>query len=173
MADLEPGTAIARTAEGARLREAVAFFVIAMIRADGVVEETELDAARATMARCILFAENSVEEDRALLRLAETALLADPVASAAHHAPALSGSPWRYTALAIMTDIMMADGAMDAHELRLLTEVAGQFGIDRQEVEVMVDNVNTDGLEDLITGANPDAMAGLWSMRGHDRPAEE
>jgi len=37
----------------------------------------------------------------------------------------------------------------------------------------MVDNVNTDGLEDLITGANPDAMAGLWSMRGHDRPAEE
>jgi len=155
----------------ADLREAVAFFVIAMIRADGIVEETELDAARATLARCILFSEQSVEEDRALLRRMEGALVSDAGASAARYGPVLAVSPWRHTTLAIMATIMASDGCVDAHELTLIREVARQFGITEGEIQVIIDNIDTQALEDLITGDRPDAIDGLYSVRpGGARP---
>lgn len=142
--------------EGA-LREAVAYAVMAMVLADGRAEPAEIDHARAALARCRLFADNEVEEDRRLLDSVERQVREDGARHAARHADILAGSPWRYAAVAIMADIMAADGTMTDEEIAMIREAAQVFGIAETQAMAILRHVGTDAIEDLITGENLDA----------------
>jgi len=158
--------------DGDLLREAVAFCVVSMIRADGRTEPAERDHARAALARCILFAESSVEADRALLDRMDGLVERDPDGAAAHYGAVLRDSPWRYTALAIMADIMASDGQLADAEFAVLANAAAIFDATEHDLEAVVENVKTEALEDLITGENLDAIHGLIAMRHADPPAD-
>lgn len=140
------------------VREALAYAVMAMVLADGQPDPAELDHARGALARCRLFASNEVEEDRRLLEMVERQVRDDPAGHAARHAEVLRGSPWRYAALAIMADIMTADGTMNREEVSLIQDAGREFGVAEAEVMAIVQHVGTDALEDLITGENLDAI---------------
>ncbi|MEO1773326.1 MAG: TerB family tellurite resistance protein [Pseudomonadota bacterium] len=143
------------------LREALAFAVMAMILVDGQADPAEIDHARAALARCGLFAANTVEEDRRLLALVERQVREAEPGRAEAHAEVLAASPWRYAALAIMADIMAADGTMQAEEVALIQDAGRRFAIPQAEVMAIVTHVGTDAIEDLITGMNLDAAAAL------------
>lgn len=154
------------------LREAVAFCVAAMINADGRADPAELDHARAALARCLLFADTDTAEDRTLLARMTDALETDPEGNAQRYGAVLHGSPWRYTALAIMADIMASDGRMEESEFAVLRRAAAILDATDHELEAIVENVNTDELEDLITGQDHSSIEGLLALRYADPPAD-
>jgi len=120
------------------MKEAVAYFVVLMIYADGSVEDEEVNAAMGTVGRCRLFADNTNEEDFKLLQKMERKMNQDAEGNAEHYAEILRKDDWKYTAAAIMTDIMLADGDMDADELHLLNHLASKVGIEEGEIDAMV-----------------------------------
>lgn len=119
------------------MKEAVAYFVILMIYADGEVEETEVNAAQGSLCRCQLFSDNSIDDDFKLLQKMETKMLQDAEGNAEHYAEILKKDDWKYTAAAIMTDIMLSDGDMDADEAHLLQHLGTKVGIEESELEAM------------------------------------
>ncbi|MEQ1868304.1 MAG: tellurite resistance TerB family protein [Micropepsaceae bacterium] len=124
------------------MKEAIAYFVVLMIYADGSVEDSEIAAARSTLARCHLFNDNSADEDFDLLRRMESKMQADAEGAAEHYAGILGSGEWKYTAAAIMCDIMLADGDVGDDELHLLTHLASTVGIDTAELEAMTATIS-------------------------------
>lgn len=151
------------------LHEAVAFLIVDMIWADGEVNARELDHARSSMARCRLFADSSIEDDKALIKRMEAASQEDRVGNRDHYSAILRESPWRFSALAIMADIMTADGVMDQREINVLLKAAEVQGVSEAEIMTIIENIGTDDLEDLITGDNLEALEGMLPVGGTGR----
>lgn len=124
-----------------QVKEAVAYFVVLMIYADGTVEEAEVQAAMGTMARCGLFGDNTNDDDFRLLQRMERKMNEDAEGNAEEYAAILLAEDWKYTAAAIMTDIMLADGEIDSDELHLLSHLASRVGIDNSELNAMTSTV--------------------------------
>lgn len=125
-----------------QMKEAIAYFVIMMIYADGAVEQSEINAAQASLARCRLFGDNSIDEDFALLVRMEKKFDQDPETHAAHYAEVLSHDNWKYTAAAILVDIMLSNGDVDDDEQALLLGLARQVGIDPADLDAMVGTIS-------------------------------
>lgn len=120
------------------IKEAIAYFVVLMIYADGSVEDEEIHAARATMSRCGIFSDNTVDEDFKLLQRMEQKMRQDAEGNANKYAQILKKDEWKLTAAAIMTDIMLADGSIDSDEQHLLTHLASKVGIESTEINSII-----------------------------------
>lgn len=127
------GTADAATPRE-QMKEAVAYFVVLMIYADGSVEDEEVVAARSSLARCRLFSDNTTDEDFKLLQKMERKMNQDAEGNADKYSSVLERENWKYTAAAIMADIMLADGDADEDELALLEQLSGRVGIESEEL---------------------------------------
>ena len=126
-----------------QLKEAVAYFVIMMIYADGAVEQSEINSAQASLARCGLFGDNTVEDDFALLVRMEKKFGKDPEGFAAEYAQILNTDNWKYTAAAILVDVMLANGDVDEDEQGLLVGLADTVGIDRADLDAIVGTISS------------------------------
>lgn len=123
------------------VKEAIAYFVILMIYADGEVGKQEVDAAVATLGRCHVFSDNSNDEDFALLQRMEQKMSDNEIANTRFYGAVLARSKWKYTAAAIMADIMLADGDVDLKELGLLSRLADSAQIDQKELDAITSTI--------------------------------
>lgn len=117
------------------VKEAIAYFLVLMTYADGSADDSEINTAVATLNRSYLFANNSVDDDYALLAAMEARMREDLEGYGDHYASILAGSDWKYTAAAMMCDVMMADGSIDEDEEHLLKELAARAGIAADELD--------------------------------------
>lgn len=121
-----------------QMKEAIAYFVILMIYADGAVEQSEVNAAQASLARCRLFGDNTIEDDFALLVRMEKKYSSDPEVYTSQYAEILTRDNWKYTAAAVLVDVMLSNGDVDRDEQALLQELAGVVGIDTDDLDAIV-----------------------------------
>ncbi len=124
-----------------QVKDAVAYFVIAMIYADGDVEDSEVNTAQSSMARCGLFGDNNLEEDFALLVQMEKKYARDSQRFANEYATILKEHEWQYTTAAILIDVMLADNNIDDDEVGLLKELAAMLGLSDDELDAMLNTV--------------------------------
>jgi uncharacterized tellurite resistance protein B-like protein len=124
-----------------QLKEAVAYFVIMMIYADGAVEQSEINSAQSSLARCGLFSDNTVEDDFALLVRMEKKFAKDADGFAAEYAEILKTDNWQYTAAGILVDVMLANGDVDEDEQTLLAQLADTVGIDTGDLDALVGTI--------------------------------
>lgn len=123
------------------MKEAIAYFVVLMIYADGTVEDEEVRVAMGTLSRCGLFTNNTNDEDFELLQNMERKMNQDAEGNAQHYANILTRDDWKFTAAAIMADIMLADGNIDSDEIHFITHLAIKAGIGDEELEAIVATV--------------------------------
>ena len=124
-----------------QVKEAIAYFVIMMIYADGAVEQSEINSAQASLARCGLFGDNSVDDDFALLVRMEKKFDQNPEGYAQQYAEVLNHDNWKYTAAAILVDVMLANGDVDDDEQSLLLNLAHTVGIDPSDLDAMTGTI--------------------------------
>lgn len=123
------------------MKEAIAYFVVLMIHADGSVGDDEVNVAMGTLARCRLFSDNTNQEDFALLTRMERKMQQDADGLTGHYAQVLAQDGWKYTAAAILSDIMLSDGDIDQDEVRLLKMLCDRAGITEDELDAIVATV--------------------------------
>ena len=125
-----------------QVKEAIAYFVIMMIYADGAVEQSEVNTAQASLARCGLFNDNTVDDDFALLLRMENKYAKDPDTHAFDYAEVLAREEWSYTAASILVDVMLANGDMDENEQSLLLSLSDKVGIEHSDLDAMVGTIS-------------------------------
>lgn len=118
-----------------QIKEAVAYFVVLTIYANGTVDDREVRTAMGSLARCALFANNTNDDDFDLLQRMEKKFGQNAEGNAAHYAQILEQDDWKFTAVAIMADVMLADGEADADEMHLILHLASQLTMSEAEVE--------------------------------------
>jgi uncharacterized tellurite resistance protein B-like protein len=123
------------------VKEAVAYFVVLMIYADGTVVKEEVDAAVGTIGRGRLFNDNSNDENFELLQRMEQKMTANEIGNTRFYGSILAKSKWKYTAAAIMVDIMLADGDVDLKEHGLLTRLADNAQIGQNELDSITSTI--------------------------------
>lgn len=119
------------------LQKAIMILGCLVAMSDGDADQSEITRMKSTAARMPLFANNSIEEDEAVLEDAAKTYDAD-VLKAVHWATdILQYDNWRAVALCYMCEIVMADGSIDDDEIKILNGMCNDLNLDADEADAI------------------------------------
>ena len=119
------------------LQKAIMILGCLVAMSDGKADQAEISRMKSTAARMPLFANNSVEEDEAVLE--DAALTYDrDVLKAVHWATdTLQYDNWRAVAMCYMCEVVMADGSVDDDEIKILNGMCNDLNLGADEAEAI------------------------------------
>lgn len=121
------------------MKEAIAYFVLFMnYSGSGEIDDFVINTTLNSLARCKLFADNTQDEDLNLLARLEGKLKEDAGKYAVEYSYVLEHDDWKYTAAALMADVMMADDVAEDSEIELLSNLADDVKITSDELQAIV-----------------------------------
>lgn len=120
------------------IRDALAYMVAKMVLADGVVQAAERKMAKSIFQSSSLFFHLEDDEYDAYLDETIAQVKAGDPQTEKVAVEILRQGEWDFTALAMMTDLMISDGRIHPDELAALRKMAKAFGIRQDQVNAMV-----------------------------------
>lgn len=116
-----------------------ALFVLgcAMCMADGEADENEIMKMESVAARMPLFANNTTNEDTAVMREAGLAYDAGAKAAVNWAIGILQYQNWRAVSLCMLCEIIMADGQVDPGEMKVLNGLSTDLNVDLKDAQAI------------------------------------